>query len=223
MSSLTNADLSAEVFKFNSGKNISIGHATVWAQRISYSGELGFEIYMTPDFAEYVFELVITKEVEFGIRLIGTDALNALRIDKGYLHWGTDMAYTESPHQLGVDFLCKPKKAIPFIGRDAYLANKEKGQGPFLCAIKLDDSAPLLFGHEPVLRDGEIVGSINSASFSNVLGVASGLGLLALPNGSSDKMELEAGNYQVLVEGIAINATVNLKCFYDPESKKLLS
>ncbi|KIC30661.1 GcvT family protein [Leisingera sp. ANG-S5] len=223
LSSLTDADLSNEAFPFNSGKTIRIGYAEVWVQRLSYSGELGFELYMTPDLAEHVFDTIMAKQDEYGIRLLGTDALNALRIDKGYLHWGTDMAYMEAPHQLGVEFLCKTKKDIPFIGRDAYLDRKEKAQGPFLCAIKLNNAEPLLFGREPVLRNGEVLGSINSAAYSYIQGTATGLCLLDLPEGASGKADLEDGHYQVLIEGEAVDATVRLRGFYDPQSKKLLS
>jgi len=223
LSSLTDADLTGEHFKFNWGKTIRIGYAEVWVQRISYSGELGFELYLTPDIAEHVFETIMAHEDKYGIRLLGTDALNALRIDKGYLHWGTDMAYMESPHQLGVDFLCKTKKPIPFIGRDAYLARKEKAQGPYLFCIKLYDAEPLLFGREPVLRDGEVVGSINSACFSAVLGCASGICLLDLPESATGKSDLATGVYQVLVEGKACAATISMHGFYDPESKRLIS
>lgn len=223
LASLTVADLSNAAFPFNSGKTIDIGYVQVWIQRLSYSGELGFELYMTPDVAEHVFETIMAKQDAFGIRLLGTDALNALRIDKGYLHWGTDMAYTEAPHQLGVDFLCKTKKDIPFIGRDAYLRLKDEAKGPFLCAIKLNDPEPLMYGREPVLRDGVVAGSITSAAWSYAQGTAVGLCLLSLPAGARSKAEIEGGSYEVLIEGKAVKATVSLRGFYDPNSERLLS
>ncbi|MCM2293941.1 FAD-dependent oxidoreductase [Allorhizobium sp. BGMRC 0089] len=223
LSELSGADLSNEAFPFNSGKTIRIGYAQMWIQRLSYSGELGYEIYMSPDVAEHVFETIMTLQSKYGIKLLGTEALNALRIDKGYLHWGTDMAYMESPHQLGVDFLCKTKKEIPFIGRDAYIARKAEAKGPYLYAIMLHDPEPLLFGREPVLHNGKVVGQITSASFSYEFGKATALGLLDFQNGPIDNAYVNETEFQVLVEGKAVSATVSKRGFYDPENKKMLS
>ena len=101
-----------------------IGHAPVIAQRLSFTGETGWEILITPDFAEHVLETILQAGEPSGLRLAGGEALNALRIERGFLHWGADMAYTEAPHQMGLDFTCKADKPSPFIGRDAYLARK---------------------------------------------------------------------------------------------------
>lgn len=222
LAAVSRDDFSNAAFPFNSGKTVQIGYAKCWAQRLSYSGELGFELYMTPDFAEHVFDTLMAREDEFGIRLVGTEALNALRIDKAYIHWGTDLAYTESPHQVGLDFVCKPDKPIPFIGRDAYLKRKAEAAGPFLCAIKLDDPQPLLFGREPILKDGKVVGSIYSAAYSQTLGCASGLCMLKTFGGQT-RAKLTEGRYTVLVEGKEVPATVSLRGFYDPKSERLLS
>jgi glycine cleavage system aminomethyltransferase T/glycine/D-amino acid oxidase-like deaminating enzyme len=222
LSSLSREDFSHAAFPFNSGKMIDIGFAQVWAQRLSYSGELGYELYMTPDFAEHVFETIMEHEAAFGIRLVGGDALNALRIDKGYIHWGTDLGYTESPHQIGLDFVCKTKKAISFIGLDAYLRRKAEAAGPFLCSVKLNDAEPLLLGREPVLRDGKVVGSVYSATYSYVLGAAAGLCMLK-PEVGAARASLPEGSYQVLVEGRLIDATVKLGGFYDPKSERMLA
>lgn len=222
LSAVSPDDFSNAAFPFNSGKEVQVGHATVWAQRLSYTGELGYELYVTPDFAEHVFDTLMAHEAEFGIRMVGTDALNALRIDKGYIHWGTDLAYTESPHQVGLDFVCKPQKAIPFIGRDAYLKRKAEATGPYLCAIKLDDTEPLLFGKEPILKGGKVVGSVYSAAYSQTLGTASGLCMLK-PEEGAGRVSLAEGTYSVLVEGKEIPATVSLRGFFDPKSERLLS
>lgn len=223
LEAVSGVDMSNEAFPFNSWKEFHIGHAAIWAQRISFSGELGWEIFVTPDFAEHVFDVLMDEGQAFGLRLLGGEALNALRIEKGYLHWGHDVSYTESPHQVNCTFLCKTKKLIPFIGRDAYLERKEQRSGPYLCYVKLNDSEPMLYHDEPVLRDGEVVGFITSAAYGYSTGAAVGLCFVNLPEGSADKSDLETGRYEVMVEGAAIGATVSLRPFYDPENKHLFS
>ena len=108
---LTNTGLSNSAFPFGTWQNLYIGHAPCWAQRVSFTGELGWEIYVTPDFADYVLQLFLENDQELGLRLMRGETLNALRIEKGYLHWGHDLSYTDAPHQLGLEFLCKTNKA----------------------------------------------------------------------------------------------------------------
>jgi 4-methylaminobutanoate oxidase (formaldehyde-forming) len=217
------ADVSNEAFPFNSLQHFHIGHARVFAQRLSYSGEMGWEIFITPDFAEHVFEVLMQAGEQFGIRLIGGEALNALRLEKGFVHWGHDMAYTEAPHQMGMEFVCKTKKPIPFIGRDAFLERKSENKGPFLCSIRLRDPEPLLHHNEPVLRDGKIAGYVTAGAWGQTVGAAVGLCLMSLPEGETTKAAVEKGHFSVLVEGKNIEADVSLTPFYDPQSKRMLS
>ncbi len=223
LAEVSEIDLSNAAFPFNSLQSFHIGHARVTAQRLSYSGELGWEIFVSPDFAEHVFEVLEAAGQKHGLRLIGGEALNALRIEKGFLHWGHDMAYTEAPHQIGLGFVCKPNKPIPFIGRDAYLARKAENKGPFLCFLKLDDPAPLLHHNEPVLREGKVVGYVTAGAYGNTLGSAVGLCFLSMPDGAKSKQDLANGTYNVLVEGQEISAKVSLTPFYDPKNQRMLS
>ena len=123
LAAVSDVDTSNAAFPFNTLQHFHIGHAAVFAQRLSYTGEMGWEIFVSPDFAEHVFETLYAAGQAFGLKLVGGEALNALRIEKGFVHWGHEMAYTEAPHQVGLDFACKPDKSIPFIGRAAYLAH----------------------------------------------------------------------------------------------------
>lgn len=222
MAAICDVDVTNAAFPFSSFQEFYIGHACVKAQRLSYSGELGWEIFVTPDFSEHVFEVIFEAGQAFGLRLIGGEALNALRIEKGFVHWGNDMAYTEAPHQLALGFACKPNKPVSFIGRDAYLARKEEGKGPFLCSVKLRDSNPILHHNEPVLRNGKVVGYVTSGAYGYTSGSAVGLCLLSLPDGETDVETLETGEFAVVVEGVTFNADVSLAPFYDPESKNML-
>ncbi len=223
LAAVSDVDVSNAAFRFNSLQTFHIGHARVTAQRLSYSGELGWEIFVTPDFAEHVFEELMEAGREYGLRLIGGEALNALRIEKGFVHWGHDMAYTEAPHQIGLEFACKPDKEIPFIGRDAYLERKAANEGPFLCSVRLCDPGPLLHHNEPVLRDGKIAGYVTAGAYGYSAGSAVGLCFLSLPDGATDKSALENGTYSVVVEGNVIAAQISLTPFYDAKSARMLS
>ena len=206
---VTDFDLSDDTFPFNSLRHFHIGHAPVFAQRLSYTGELGWEIFITPDFAEHVFDVLWEAGEPMGLRLVGGEALNALRIEKGFLHWGSDMSYTEAPHQVGLSFVCKSDKATPFIGRDAFLDRKASGKGPFLCHVRLNDSAPLLHHNEPVLTDGKVVGYVASAAYAWAQQSAIGLCFI----NSDDRASIESGTHSVVVEGKPITATLSLKPF----------
>lgn len=219
---VSDVDVSNAAFPFNSLQTFHIGHARVFAQRLSYSGELGWEIFITPDFAEHVLEVLMEAGGEYGLRLIGGEALNSLRIEKGFVHWGHDMAYTEAPHQIGLEFVCKPDKAISFIGRDAYLERKATNNGPFLCSIKLRDPEPLLHHNEPVLREGKVAGFVTAGAYGYSVGAAVGLCFVSLPEGASDKQAIEKATYSVMVEGREIAAELSLSPFHDPQSKRML-
>ena len=223
MAAVSDVDVSNAAFPFNSLQTFHIGHARVTAQRLSYSGELGWEIFVTPDFAEHVFEELMEAGRAYGLRLIGGEALNALRIEKGFVHWGHDMAYTEAPHQIGLDFACKPDKQIRFVGRDAYLQRKAANRGPFLCSVRLRDPEPLLHHNEPVLRDGKVAGYVTAGAYGYSTGSAVGLCLLSLPDGATEKSAIENASYSVVVEGNQIAAEISLKPFHDPRSTRMLS
>ncbi len=223
LAAVSDADLSGAAFPFNSHRTFHIGHARVTAQRLSYSGELGWEIFITPDFAEHVFDVLMEAGRDYGLRLIGGEALNALRIEKGFVHWGHDMAYSEAPHQIGLEFACKPDKAIPFIGRDAYLERKAANKGPFLCSIKLSDPGPLLHHNEPVLRDGKVAGYVTAGAYGYTVGSAVALCFVSLPEDAKDKHAIENGTYSVMVEGKEIAAEISLTPFHDPKSIRMLS
>ena len=221
--SVSGTDLSNDAFPFNTLHEMHIGHAKVTAQRLSFTGELGWEILITPDFAEHVFEVLYAEGQKHGLKLIGGEALNSLRIEKGFLHWGHDMAYTEAPHQIGLEFICNTKKTIPFIGHDAYKKRCDEAKGPYLFSIKLNDPQPLLHHNEPVMHGGKVVGYITSGAYGCTLGSAVGLCLLDLPEGESSKQSLEKDGYTVMVEGKAIDASVSLTSFYDAKNEKMFS
>jgi len=145
-----------------------------------------------------------------GLKLVGGEALNALRISSGFVHWGHDLAYTDAPHQMGLGFVCKTDKSVPFIGRDAYLTQKTAAKGPFLCSLCLDDPDALLHHNEPVLREDKIVGFVTSGAFSAARGAAIGLCVISPLEGET-RRDLGSGDYTVLVEGRRVQAEIGLK------------
>ena len=214
LAAVSEIDLSDDGFPFNSLQHFYIGHAPVFAQRLSYTGELGWEIFITPDFAEHVFEVLCAAGAPMDLRLVGSEALNALRVEKGFLHWGHDMSYTEAPHQVGLSFVCKPNKAIPFIGWDAFVSRKAAGKGPFLCYVKLHSAQPMLHHNEPLLKDGKVAGYVASGAYA--AGQASSIGTCFV--NTDDRASISSGVYSVMVEGRAIPATVSLAPFSKPQT-----
>ena len=206
-------DISDDAFPAYRMRHAHIGHAPVFAQRLSFTGETGWEVFVTPDFAEHVLEVILEAGRLFGLRLAGGEALNALRIEKGYLHWGADMAYTEAPHQMGLDFICKPDRHRPFIGQDRYLALRADRQGPYLCSVRLTDPDAMLHHNEPVLRDGRIIGFVTSGAFSAAHNAAVGLCLVSPPEGSGGPEGIEEGEFAVTVEGRKVPAKLQRKPF----------
>ncbi len=223
LTAITDINVSNEMFPFNCIKQCHIGHAKVTVQRLSYSGELGWEIFITPDFASHVLDIILTAGEAFDAQLLGAEALNALRIEKGFRHWGHDMAYTEAPHQVGLDFVCKTKKTPAFIGLEAYLQRKLEANGPYLCAIRLCDPTPLMHHNEPVLCDGQVVGYITSAAFSAHFNCAIGLCLIELPIDAGAEAATVATHYSVVIEGNPVSAEVSLIPFYDAKNERMLS
>ena len=216
LQSVSDNNFTDVAFPFNSFQTFQIGHATVTAQRLSYTGELGWEIFITPDFAEHVYEVLIAAGKNYGLQLVGAEALNALRIEKGFVHWGHDVSYTESPHQIGLDFVCRTNKAIAFTGREAYMSRKSDGDGPFLCCIRLQELDVMLHHNEPLLRDGEIVGFVTSGAFAYAQGASIGLCFVSLPEGATGKASLEQGQYEVVVEGRNLPVELSAKALSAP-------
>ena len=221
LAKLTDMDVSNEAFGFNTWQSGYIGHAPMWAQRLSFTGELGFEIFVTPDFADYVLQLLLAEGTPMGLKLMGGEALNALRIEKGYLHWGHDVSYTEAPHQVGLGFLCKANKGTDYIGKAAVQQRKDQALGPYICHIKLGDAGPLLYHNEPILLgDGQskkTIGYVTSGAYSCTAKAAVGLGFL------DDRLEVDQQQFSVLIEGLAYPALLSWKPFYDPSNSRLKS
>jgi 4-methylaminobutanoate oxidase (formaldehyde-forming) len=163
---VTSADLSNEAFPFGTVQPVEIGCAVGTAVRVSYVGELGWELYVPADQARHAYGVILEAGVDVGLVPAGMHALDSCRIEKKFLHFGHDIADEDSPIDAGMRFVCNFEKAIHFIGRDAVSAQLD-GDGPLkkrLLQFLLEDPDAVLYHHEPILRDGATVGYLTSGT-----------------------------------------------------------
>jgi glycine cleavage system T protein len=221
---LTTADLSHAAFPFGTAKTIELGMALVRAHRITYVGELGWELYMPTEFARHVFETLLTSGEPSGLRLAGLHAMDSLRLEKAYRHFGHDVGEEDHVLEAGLGFAVKADKPGgrygDFIGRDAVLAKRAQGLTKRLVQFQLRDPEPLLYHTEPVLRDGIVAGYLTSGGYGHTLGAAIGLGYVASRPGETAQ-EVLASRYEIEVAGVRMPAFASLKPLYDPAGARI--
>ncbi|WP_421703006.1 GcvT family protein [Aliiroseovarius sp.] len=216
LTALSGADLSNGAFPFGTWQDLHIGHSPVRAQRITYVGELGWELHVPAEFAQQVFETLMGADNP--PRLCGGMAVDSCRIEKGFRHWGHDIGPHDGPVESGLTFACDFD--TDFIGKPAIEAKRAEGADSRLLLFKLDDPEALVFGKEPILRDGEIVGRLTSASFGWSVGGGVGMGYVSRSDGASLK-DLAGASYQIMVAGRAVSATASLRALIDPSNDRM--
>ena len=221
LQSLTDADLSTAAFPFGSSRVIDLGYARVRASRITYVGELGYELYIPTEFAQSVYDVIVAAGAPFGLRLAGYHALNSLRIEKAYRHWGHDISDEDTPLEAGLAFAIAWEKPGGFLGREALLEQRARGIGRRLAAFALQSSDRLLYHNEPVWRDGKLVGKISSGMFGHTLARPLGLGYVANGGQPVSADWIASGHYEIEVAAERVPARVSLRPFYDPENLRL--
>ncbi len=224
MQALTCQDMSNEAFPFRAAKDIEIGFARVLCVRITYLGELGYELYIPTEQATHVYDRLLEAGKPLHLRHAGLKALASLRMEKGYRDFGHDIDNTDSVLEVGLGFAVDLKKPGGFLGRDAVLTRK--AAGPLkrrLVQVLVTDPRPLLFHAEVVHRDGKPAGYIRAASYGHTLGGAVGLAMVEGGDQAIDAAYLEQGTWEVDIAGRLYPATVSLKPFYDPEMRRVKS
>jgi heterotetrameric sarcosine oxidase gamma subunit len=216
---ITDADLSSAAFPFGTAQPLDLGWARALAVRVSFVGELGWELYPAADSTETVYDLVLQAGADLGLRHAGYLALDTLRMEKGYRHWPHDCGPADTPIDAGLAFTVAWDKP-GFTGREALLAAREQPRRRRMVHVALDDPEPLLHHGESVLRDGRVVGRITSGAYGHHLGRAVGLAALEDPEALSNEA-VEAGGFEVDVIGARVPATVSLRPFYDPANERL--
>lgn len=222
LAKLSGADLSTAAFPFGTSREIEIGYAKVRVSRLTYVGELGYEIYIPADFAAHVFETIVAAGEEFGLAHGGYFAINSLRMEKGYRHWGHDIGEEDNPLQAGLGFAVGWNKA-GFTGRDAVMRARDAGTPTRrLVQIRLDgaDRAPMLYHEEPILHEGRIVGSVTSGGYGHRVGGSLGLGYVSHPDGVTPDY-LASGGFTVEVACNPVPAHLQLGAFYDAKNERI--
>lgn len=203
---------------FGTMQEIEIGMGCARVHRVSYVGELGWEIYVSADMAAHVFGVLHDAGQDTGLKLCGMHMMDSCRIEKGFRHFGHDITCEDHVLEAGLGFAVKTDKPA-FIGRDAVLKKKENGLNARLLQFLLVDAEPLLYHNEPVLRDGEIVGYLSSGSYGHTLGAAVGLGYV--PCKGESVAEVLASSYEIDVAGVRVAAKASLRPMYDPKSERV--
>ena len=198
---------------FGTAQEIELGMGLARVHRVTYVGELGWEVYVSTDMAGHAFETLWQAGQEMNAKLCGMHMMDSCRIEKGFRHFGHDITCEDHVLEAGLGFAVKTDKA-EFIGRDAVLRKKEAGLNARMVQFKLTDPEPLLYHNEPVLRDGEIVGYLSSGNYGHHLGGAIGLGYV--PCAGESVAEVLASSYEIDVAGTRVVAEASMKPLYDP-------
>ncbi len=215
------ADFSADAFPFGTAKKVRIGSAEALALRITYVGELGWELHTPMGDLPGLYHRLNSLGQDLGLCDAGYHAIDSLRLEKRYLAFPTDISADDTPLEAGLGFAVAWDKASPFIGRDALIRQKREGLKRRLLAFVLEDPSVMLWGGEPILRQGEIVGYTTSAAYGHSLGGAVAVGYVKIAN-SVTLRTVVAGPYQVEVAGERRAAKAYLKAPFDPQRERLL-
>jgi len=212
-------DLSEEAFPYLTTQEIEIGYSRIRALRVTYVGELGFELLIPSDQAQSVWETLEAAGSDLGFRPVGLAAMHGLRLEKAYRDYGVDIDVTDTPVSAGLSFAVAWDKPTEFRGKEA-LEKLRADRTSRLVPLRVDDSTPLLHGSEPVHKDGRRVGHLQVGGFGHTLGTSVGLATVDNADGVTADW-LASGGFEVVVNGTAYPATVQFAPFYDPERARV--
>jgi len=211
-------DFSNDNNPFGTWQEIEIGMGLGRAHRVTYVGELGWELYIPTDQAAHVFEVIEEAGADLGLKLCGLHALDSCRIEKAFRHFGHDITDEDHVLEAGLGFAVKTGKG-DFIGRDAVLRKREAGLARRLVQFRLTDPEPLLFHNEAIVRNGKIVGTITSGNYGHYLGGAIGLGYV--PCANETEADMLGSRYEIEIAGERFVAEASLKPMYDPKAERV--
>jgi heterotetrameric sarcosine oxidase gamma subunit len=221
LQTLSPDDFSPAAFPFATCRQVRIGYQSALAIRLTYVGELGWELYIPASFAQSVYDQLIEAGKAHGLRHCGYHTLNSLRIEKAYRDWPHDIGPADSPLEAGLGFTCDWNKPGGFIGREALLAQRDAGPPQRrLMQFRLEDPEPLLYHNEPIYRDGERSGFVTSGMYGHTLGGAVALGYLSGPGGCSEQY-FTAGHYEIGLPQGKLRARASLAPMYDPKNLRI--
>lgn len=222
LSTLTYSDLTNEAFPFGSMQKIGVAGAPVWALRVTYVGELGWELHMPVEYAVNVYEALMEAGEAFAIANAGYRTIETTRLEKGYRAWGSDIGPDYTPLEAGMGWAVKLKTDIPFLGRDALEAQKAQPLTKRMAAFTIDDPDIVLLGRETIYRDGVRVGWLSSGGFGHTLNKPIGYGYVRNAEGV-DREYLLNGVYELEVATERVPCSLHLKPLYDPKMERVKS
>ncbi len=211
-------DFSNAAHPFGTARQIEVGMGLARAHRVTYVGELGWELYVSTDQTAHVFEALEEAGADLGLKLCGIHTLDSCRIEKAFRHFGHDITDEDHVLEAGLGFAVKTAKPA-FIGREAVLRKQEAGLDRRLVQFRLTDPEPLLFHNEAVVRDGKIVSIVTSGNYGHHLGGAIGLGYVPCKGESEE--EVLASSYEIEIAGRRVKAEASLKPMYDPRAERV--
>jgi len=214
---VTRTDLGNGAFPYGSVRDINVAGITVRAVRLSYVGELGWELYVATTQAPKVYDAIMSRG---GVIDAGYYALDSLRLEKGYRAWGHELTPEDTPLEAGMAFTIAWGKPGGFIGRDALVAQRQSGVSRRLLLFALDETPLMAWGEEPIYCDGRCVGVLTSVGFGHTVGGLIGMGYVPLAVG--ERVEtLLTRRWEIDVEGTRVGATPSLRCWHDPTGARM--
>jgi 4-methylaminobutanoate oxidase (formaldehyde-forming) len=222
LAKLTSTDLGNEAFPFGSSRELSLGYSTVRATRITYVGELGWELYVPAEFAVGVYDDLLAAGHDLDVGVGGYYAIDSMRLEKGYRAFGRELTPDHGPVEAGLLFACKLKTDIDFLGREALEKTRAEGPRRRLVSFAVESPEPMMWGGELVVRDGVPAGQVTSAAWGETLGSCVGLAYVWDPGGGPVSADwIRVGDYQVDVGGELYPVAVSLKPLYDPTNERI--
>tara|TARA_B110000003_G_scaffold73846_1_gene75395 strand:+ start:11608 stop:14052 length:2445 start_codon:yes stop_codon:yes gene_type:complete len=218
LAQISSADLSNKNNPFGTAQEVEIGMGLARIHRVSFVGELGWEVYATSDQAGHIFEVIADAGQEMGLKFCGMHMMDSCRIEKGFRHFGHDITCEDHVLEAGLGFAVQVNKPN-FIGRTAVLEKQDAGLNKRLLQFKLNEKEPLLYHNEPIIRDGKISGYISSGNYGHTLGGAIGLGYIECENETVD--DLLRSSYEIEVAGSRIKAAASIRPMYDPKAERV--
>lgn len=213
-------DLSDAAFPYLSARTIEVDACVLTAARMTYVGELGYELHVPAEFGLTVYDALKEAGRDLGLVDAGLDAMNSLRLEGAYRDYGHDLDNCDTPLEAGLGFAVAFDKTGGFVGRDALLAQREGPLRRRLVQFLLEDPEPLLYGYEPILRDGRWVGYVRSGAYGHTLGGAVGLGMVEDEAGVADH-DIEGARFEIEVAGASVPARASLRPLYDPRRERV--
>lgn len=220
LSRVSGDDLSNAAFPFGTARRISVASCPVLALRVTYVGELGWELHMPTDVAVMVYEALMAAGAGLGLRNAGYRAIETLRLEKGYRAWGADIGPDHTPVEAGLAWACKMKSGVDFIGRDAIAAQLAGGVKKRLAGFTVDDPSVILLGRETIYRNGARVGWLSSGGFGHTVGKPIGYGYVRNADGVTEDY-MTSGSYELEVASERVPATLHLGALYDPAGARI--